>query len=323
MIPSFVSDLSEKYDSKYSFMLLLPQPLGLDMALYLLANVELPQGQECITFLWPNVRPQPSSLCDDTLPCVHSGTLATLRYNPIVLWPAIAPTCWTLRRLLTRLGYMGTCQTLTFSAHAPAFVLNCWSSAICPQLSCWLLIFCPSSHFELFMFGHVQMPPAFILNCSSFAMCAYPEPSFPLQCTQIGKVFWLVWHAIQSWFCQQQPQFVEHSKALTWPHMSNLVSYWMHLSLHVIHPVHDWLCTELLYTYRLWPKVSGSKVWCIKCLLWQITLTDSAYDCLKFKGTVQCWCQVYDPCSLADVTASCQMQAQVIWLPWHAIQICL
>ena len=68
MIPSFVSDLSEKYDSKYSFMLLLPQPLGLDMALYLLANVELPQGQERITFLWPNVRPQPSSLCDDTLP---------------------------------------------------------------------------------------------------------------------------------------------------------------------------------------------------------------------------------------------------------------
>ena len=50
MIPSFVSDLSEKYDSKYSFMLLLPQPLGLDMALYLLANVELPQGQERITF---------------------------------------------------------------------------------------------------------------------------------------------------------------------------------------------------------------------------------------------------------------------------------
>ena len=30
--------------------------------------------------------------------------------------------------------------------------------------------------------------------------------------------------------------------------MSNLVSYWMHLSLHVIHPVHDWLCFELLYT---------------------------------------------------------------------------
>ena len=92
MIPSFVSDLSEKYDSKYSFMLLLPQPLGLDMALYLLANVELPQGQERITFLWPNVRPQPSSLCDDTLPCVRPSTLATLKYHPIVLWPAIAPT---------------------------------------------------------------------------------------------------------------------------------------------------------------------------------------------------------------------------------------
>ena len=47
------------------------------------------------------------------------------------------PTCWTLRKLLTRLGYMGTCQTLTFSVHAPSFGLNCWSFAMwkCPQLS--------------------------------------------------------------------------------------------------------------------------------------------------------------------------------------------
>ena len=40
----------------------------------------------------------------------------------------------------------------------PAFVLNCWSSAICPQLSFWLLICCPSSHFELFIFCNVRMP---------------------------------------------------------------------------------------------------------------------------------------------------------------------
>ena len=46
MIPSFVSELSEKILFKvlYSFMLLLPQPLGLGMAFYLLANVEFPQG---------------------------------------------------------------------------------------------------------------------------------------------------------------------------------------------------------------------------------------------------------------------------------------
>ena len=61
MIPSFVSDLSEKYDSKYSFMLLLPQPLGLDMASYLLANVELPQGQERIVGL---AKAYPAELCD-------------------------------------------------------------------------------------------------------------------------------------------------------------------------------------------------------------------------------------------------------------------
>ena len=70
MIPSFVSDLSEKYDSKYSFMLLLPQPLGLDMALYLLANVELPQGQERITFLCDIVRSSDAEilrLCFETL----------------------------------------------------------------------------------------------------------------------------------------------------------------------------------------------------------------------------------------------------------------
>ena len=61
MIPSFVSESSEKVWSQYWFVLLLPQPLGLDMALYLLANVELPQGQERIIGL---AKAYPAELCD-------------------------------------------------------------------------------------------------------------------------------------------------------------------------------------------------------------------------------------------------------------------
>ena len=81
-----------KYDSKY-YIHLCCYYLNLSALIWpyiFWQMLSYLRDRNALPFLWPNVRPQPSSLCDDTLPCVLSGTLATLRYNPIVLWPAIA-----------------------------------------------------------------------------------------------------------------------------------------------------------------------------------------------------------------------------------------
>ena len=179
MIPSFVSDLSEKYDSKYSFMLLLPQPLGLDMALYLLANVELPQGQlirrnyvisfavrtpKCCVSVFEILTLPNWVTAHVTIPCLVCIQVLWLPWDTTPLY--FGP------RSPQHAELYGDC----LHAWGTWEHVKPWHSVRMPQLSFWivdLLHFAPSSHVGCWSFAQ-----ALILNCSCLAMCKCPQLSF-------------------------------------------------------------------------------------------------------------------------------------------------
>ena len=192
--------------------------------------------------------------------------------------------CTLARSRPNMLNFTETAYTHWVHGNMSNFDMQC----TCPRFGFELLICCsvriaPSSHFDCWSFvpaliltcpsfAMCECLAAFIVNCWSFAMCKCPQPSFwvvhRLQCT----------HALSFYFSCNVHRWGRYfgscdilnnlDVVYSSPNSSTILKLWLgptcstvfHTEctylLHVIHPALDWLCIGLLYTYRLWPKVS-------------------------------------------------------------------